>query len=154
MFALAASVQDGLAQTGGEGAAVAAPEAICEQRPFSVLVTVKNVKDARGTITIDLHDDDPEKFLKSGAKLARLRVPAVAGELMICVPVDAAGVYAIALYQDRDGNQKLDKTWIGLPAEPFGISRDAPLRMGPPKLKDAAFQVSGPLTPVTVTLRK
>ena len=153
-FGLALLGQDGLAQTGGEGAAVAAPDATCEHRPFSILVSVKNVKDARGTITLDLHNDDPEKFLKSGAKLARLRVPAVAGELKICVPVEAAGVYAIALYQDRDGNQKLDKTWIGLPAEPFGISRDAPLRMSPPKLKDAVFEVSGPLTPVTVTLRK
>ena len=32
---------------------------------------MKNVRDARGTITVDLHDDNPEKFLKAGGKLAR-----------------------------------------------------------------------------------
>ena len=130
------------------------PEDACAQRPYSILVSVKNVRDARGTITIDLHDDDPAKFLKSGGKLARMRVPAVPGDMSVCVPVEKPGVYAIALYQDRDSDQKLDKTWIGIPDEPFGVSRDAPIRMGPPKLKDAAFEVNSALTPVTVTLRK
>jgi uncharacterized protein (DUF2141 family) len=146
-----------LGGTGGARAAdgiVSAPEMSCDGRPYSILVLVKNVKDDRGTITIDLHGDNPDLFLKSGAKLARLRLPAVPGDMKICVPVEKPGVYAIALYQDRDSNQKLDKTWIGLPSEPFGISRDAPLRMAPPKHKEAAFEVNGPLTPVTVTLRR
>jgi uncharacterized protein (DUF2141 family) len=132
---------------------VSAPEMSCDGRPYSILVVVKNIKDDRGTITIDLHGDDPELFLKSGAKLARLRLPAVPGDMKICVPVEKPGVYAVALYQDRDSNLKLDKTWIGLPSEPFGVSRDAPIRMAPPKHKEAAFEVTGPLTPVTVTLR-
>ncbi len=134
--------------------APASSEAACESRQYSILVHVKNIKDARGTITVDLHGDDPDKFLKSGAKLDRLRVPAVAGEMQICVPVERPGVYAVALYQDRDSNMKLDKTWIGMPSEPFGVSRDAPIRMGPPKHKDAAFEVTGPLTPATVTLHR
>ncbi len=125
----------------------------CEHLPYSILVSVKNIRDDRGTITVDLHDDDPEKFLKSGRKLLRLRAPAVQGEMKICVPVEKPGIYAIALYQDRNNDHKLDKTWVGLPAEPYGVSRDAPIRMAPPKLKDAAFDVNGPLTPVTVILR-
>jgi uncharacterized protein (DUF2141 family) len=128
------------------------PVVACDQQPYSILVTVKNIKDTKGTITIDLHDDNPEKFLKSGGKLARLRFPSEKGEMKICVPVEKGGVYALALYQDRDSNQKLDKTWIGLPAEPYGISNDAPMRLGPPKHKDAKFEVTGKLTPVTVTL--
>jgi len=144
---------------GAAGAANSPPpdgvdQTACRELPYSILVHLKNVKDDRGTITIDLHGDDPEKFLKSGAKLLRMRVPAAAGDMNICVPVDKPGIYALALYQDRDSNLKLDKTWIGLPDEPFGVSRDAPIRMAPPKHKDAAFDVAGPLTPVTVTLRK
>lgn len=127
--------------------------AVCAARPFSILIAVKNIKDARGEITVDLHGADPEKFLKSGAKLERLRVPAEKGEMHICMPVESAGTYAVAIYQDRDSNTKLNKTWIGLPAEPYGVSRDAPMRLGPPKHKDAAFEVTGPMTPVTVTLR-
>ena len=143
-----------LLSTAAVRAAAPYSEAACEQRPYSILVEVKNIKDARGTITIDLHGDDPEKFLKSGAKLDRLRIPAVEGEMKICVPVEKPGVYAIALYHDRDSNMKLDKTWIGMPAEPFGVSRDAPIRIGPPKHKDVAFEVTGKLSPITITLRR
>jgi len=126
---------------------------VCATHPFSILITVKNIKDTRGEITVDLHGADPEEFLKSGAKLDRLRVPTEKGEMSICMPVEGAGTYAVAIYQDRDSNTKLNKTWIGLPAEPYGVSRDAPMRLGPPKHKDAAFEVTGPMTPVTVTLR-
>jgi uncharacterized protein (DUF2141 family) len=126
----------------------------CEQQAFSMLVSVKTVKDARGTITVDVHDDDPAKFLKSGGKLARIRVPAVAGETRLCIAVTKPGVFALALYHDRDGDTKLDKTWVGLPSEPFGVSNNPPFRLGPPRHKDAAFEVTGPGTPVNVILNK
>jgi uncharacterized protein (DUF2141 family) len=71
----------------------------------------------------------------------------------VCIPVDKPGVYALALYHDKDANTKLNKTWIGLPSEPFGVSNDAAIRLGPPKHADAAFAVAGPATPVTVNLR-
>ncbi|MDX2142900.1 MAG: DUF2141 domain-containing protein [Rhodospirillaceae bacterium] len=125
----------------------------CDRLAYSILVTVKNVKSAKGTVTVDLHGDDPDKWLAKGAKLARIREPAVTGETKVCIPVDRPGVYALALYHDKDANKKLNKTWIGLPSEPFGVSNDAAIRLGPPKHADAAFEVKGPATPVTVNLR-
>lgn len=127
-------------------------ETACEDRPFSVLVTVKNVRSDKGIITVDVHGDDPDRWLKKGGRVGRVRVPAVPGETKICVPVDKAGTYAFALYHDKDHNLKLNKTWIGLPDEPYAVSNDAPIRMGPPSYKDASFKVTGPLTPETVTL--
>ena len=50
------------------------------------------------------------------------------------------GRYAIALLHDENGNGKIDKALM-IPREGFGFSRDAPLRMGPPSFKDAAFDV-------------
>ena len=126
----------------------------CEELPFSVLVTVKNVKSAEGIITLDLHSDDPATWLKKGGRIGRVRVPAVEGQTTLCVPIEHAGTYAFALYHDRDHNLKLNKNWIGLPSEPFAVSNDAPIRLGPPSQKDAAFQVTGPLTPATVSLSK
>lgn len=143
-----------VATTGTAGAAEdeAARQAACRQMPYSIMIHLKNVRDDRGTITVDLHGDDPDLFLKSGAKLSRTRIPATAGDMDICLPVEKPGVYAVALYQDRDSDQKLDKNFIGIPSEPFGVSRDAPIRMAPPKHREAAFEVAGPLTPVIVTL--
>ncbi len=127
-------------------------QAACETHPYSIQITVQNVKEAVGTITVDVHDDDPEKFLKSGGKLARIRVPAQQGETTFCAAVPKAGIYALALYHDRNGNMKLDKTWIGLPSEPFALSNNPPKRLAMPRHKDSAFEVNGPRTPVVVEL--
>jgi uncharacterized protein (DUF2141 family) len=132
--------------------AVATTDLPCAQRPFSILLTVRNVKNDRGTITVDLHGDDPERWKKKGGKLARLRFPAAAGETQVCVPVDGPGRYALAVYHDRDGDGKFDKTWIGLPDEPYGLSNDAPARLGNPRYEDVSFEVSGPQAPVFTTL--
>ncbi len=53
-----------------------------------------------------------------------------------------AGIYAIALVHDENGNGKLDKRLI-IPAEGFGFSRNAPVRFGPPSFASAAFAVDG-----------
>lgn len=52
----------------------------------------------------------------------------------------APGTYAISLLHDENGNGKADKALI-LPKEGFGFSRDAKLRMGPPRFAAAAFTV-------------
>jgi uncharacterized protein (DUF2141 family) len=135
-----------------QSAAVPPGEASCEQRPYSILLTVNNVKSAKGIITVDVHGEDPERWLKKGGRIGRVRVPASKGQTVICVPIERAGTYALALYHDKDHNLKLNKNWIGLPSEPFAVSNDAPIRLGPPSFKDAAFPVEGPLTPATVTL--
>lgn len=170
--AAAASAQDSAPVQGTELAAAplaappegAAPDDVpkdapaqggaCDSRPYSMQIRVLGVRESRGTITVDVHDDDPAKFLKSGGKLARLRVPAVAGETAFCVTVPRAGIYALAIYHDRNANTKLDKNFIGLPSEPFGLSNNPPLRLAMPKHRDSAFEVNGPRTPVLIDLRK
>ena len=125
----------------------------CEQRPYSVMVTVTNVKDSRGTITLDLHDDDPAKWLKKGFHVERMRVPAKKGETKMCVPILKPGVYAIALYHDRNGDRQFDKNFLGIPTEPFGISNNPTIGLSAPPLDSASFEVKGPLTPLTIKLR-
>jgi len=131
----------------------AVQEGPCDSPDFSMEVVVDNVKSAKGTITVDVHDHDPAKFLKSGGKLARLRIPATEGETRFCILVPEAGIYALAVYHDRNANLKLDKTWIGLPAEPFGLSNNPPPRLAVPKHRDSAFEVTGPRTLVPIHLR-
>jgi uncharacterized protein (DUF2141 family) len=54
------------------------------------------------------------------------------------------GTYAIAAFHDENKNGKMDKNFVGAPAEGTGTSRDAkPAFMGPPSFKDAAFAYTG-----------
>ena len=83
----------------------------------------------------------------------RVRVPAVKGETKMCVPVAAPGTYAIAIYHDKNANRHFDKNFLGLPAEPYGVSNNPPINFGPPSLEDSAFKVEGPLTPMMIRLK-
>ena len=134
-------------------AAMAQAQTECREQPYSMLITVRNIKDAKGFITLDLHGDNPATFLKKGAKIGRVRVPSVKGETQACVPVAHPGLYAVGIYQDKNMNFALDKGLLGIPAEPYGVSNDPPIYFGPPKFQDSAVKVEGPLTPVTITLR-
>ncbi|MFO0570752.1 MAG: DUF2141 domain-containing protein [Polyangiaceae bacterium] len=51
------------------------------------------------------------------------------------------GTYAVALFHDADDDGELD-TFLGIPQEGFGFSRDArPSLFGPPSFERAAFRV-------------
>lgn len=52
------------------------------------------------------------------------------------------GTYAIACYHDENGNGKLDQNFIGIPTEGVGVSNNIMSSFGPPKFKDAKFEVS------------
>jgi acyl-CoA reductase-like NAD-dependent aldehyde dehydrogenase/uncharacterized protein (DUF2141 family) len=50
-----------------------------------------------------------------------------------------AGRYAVSVYQDLNGNGKLDSGAFGIPNEPVGISNNPKIRYGPPRFDDSAF---------------
>jgi uncharacterized protein (DUF2141 family) len=125
----------------------------CDEQPYSVLLTIANVKEARGSIAIELYDEVPEHFLRGYFKVGIVRVPAVKGEVTACVPIPKAGGYGLAVYHDRNDNTKFDKTWLGLPSEPYGTSNNPRFELRAPRIDEALFQVTGPLTPMKVNLR-
>ena len=51
------------------------------------------------------------------------------------------GTYAIAVLHDENNNDKADRALGMIPKEGFGFSRDAPVRMGTPSFRQAAFTV-------------
>lgn len=64
----------------------------------------------------------------------------------------APGRYAIALLHDENGNGKADRALM-MPTEGFGFSRDAKVRMGPPKFEEAAFDVRPGTAVQTIRMR-
>lgn len=49
------------------------------------------------------------------------------------------GRFAIAVYHDQNGNQKLDRNFFQYPTEPYGFSNNARSMTGPPSFELAAF---------------
>lgn len=62
------------------------------------------------------------------------------------------GTYAISFMHDENGNGDMDNNLLGMPKEPWGMSRDAPARFGPPSFEDASFLHPAP-APLTAQAR-
>lgn len=52
------------------------------------------------------------------------------------------GDYAVQATYDENDNGKVDRGLFGIPKEGVGFSNDAPIRLGPPRWKDAVFTVN------------
>ncbi len=48
--------------------------------------------------------------------------------------------YAIILIHDKNSNEKLDRNWLGLPAEPYALSGHPKFRFGPPLFEQTKFE--------------
>ncbi len=63
------------------------------------------------------------------------------------------GTYAVAAFQDLDGDGRLGRTGLGLPTEPYGFSNGAG-RRGRPDFASAAFRLPEPGTSLRVRLTR
>lgn len=62
------------------------------------------------------------------------------------------GTYAVSIYEDLNGNHKLDHNLLGIPREPVGVSNNPPERMGPPRFSECSFRVGATPKTIAVTL--
>ncbi len=65
----------------------------------------------------------------------------------------APGAYAVAAFQDQNGNRRLDRTGLGLPTEPYGFS-GAPERTARPDFARAQVAVREPGLSLRVRLTR
>ena len=103
--------------------------------------TVTGARKVQGNITFTLYGPRPTAFLAHKGSIALTRVTLTSRSATACFAVSAPGVYALAVYHDQNDNHHFDRTLIGLPAEGYGFSNNAPLRLGPPSFDAAKFPV-------------
>jgi uncharacterized protein (DUF2141 family) len=113
-------------------------------------VAVTNVTSARGRVHVDICPQ--AKFLKEDCPWSG-EAPATVGTTIVTVPDVPPGSYAAQAFHDRNSNGKVDRALFGIPTEPIGFSRDAPVRMSPPKFADAVFEHGSDRQRITLALR-
>jgi uncharacterized protein (DUF2141 family) len=108
-----------------------ADEAIAITPSATLIIHVENVGKG-GIVRLGLYDET--NYPDDNAKpVASADVQGVAGETVITLRDVPPGIYAIETYQDVNCNGRMDTTWLGLPLEPYGFSRDArPVLSKPP----------------------
>lgn len=132
----------------GAAASAAAPAAANE-----VSVTVTNIRSSEGVVRACL-TIDAKSFpnCRKDPKAKKVVVPAGSTVTFKFKGVKA-GNYAIAVLHDQNNNGKADRTLGMIPKEGYGFSRDAKVRFGPPKWKDAVFKHASGTKSMTIKMR-
>ncbi len=108
----------------------------------TLVVTVTNLEAGAGLVRMGIYKKG-ERFLvergslgksvtvKPGTNFARLEVPNLDFD-----------TYALAVYQDLNGNYKLDLNALGIPAEPYGFTNPIKSKWRRPTFEEMKFSFS------------
>lgn len=130
------SIRRQLIAVGFTSLAMIAPEVLAGD----IRLTVTEVPNDQGYLMVSLVDR-AEGFPRVPDPIAAVRLKARTGSMTVHFPELAPGTYAISIYHDENGNEKLDSNLLGMPTEAYGFSNDARGSLGPPKFEAAAFTV-------------
>ena len=97
--------------------------------------------------------DDPDTFPDRNKATRRTSAEVDDSNVELTIDGLPAGRYAVAAFQDLNGDAILNKSGFGVPREPYGFSKNARGRFGPPSFAAAAFDFSSENRTVDISLR-
>jgi uncharacterized protein (DUF2141 family) len=120
----------------------------------TLTVTINQIDVTRGgKVKIGVYD--VKGFAVVGQGIQEIDLPVegdTTGHLFQNLP---PGRYAIAVFQDVNVNDRLDKNFFGVPKEPYGFSQNIFGTFGPPDFEAVAIDLgSGASVTLTIRLKK
>ena len=117
--------------------------ASAEERPEAsdrvpLTLRIEGLASDTGHVICTLYTD-ASSWLQEGAYQAVVEAKPKNGVATCVFNHIAHGVYGVSFIHDLNDDKDMDENFFGMPQEPWGVSRDAPLRFGPPSFKDASF---------------
>lgn len=114
-----------------------------EKETHTITVTISGMKSDKGDVFVALYNSE-KNFLKKRFKGNIVNV--TDKKATVVFENIKNGIYAISVFHDENDNKKMDTRIFGIPKEPIGTSNSATGFMGPPKFKDAKFNVIADIT--------
>ena len=103
-------------------------------------VLIRNLEAGKGKVFASLCNKN--SFMKTRCGFEVVRKVSDSSQTLLFNDV-AEGEYAVSIFYDVNGNEKLDTSIFGIPRELTGVSNNATGKNGPPAFEDASFTVSG-----------
>ena len=118
-----------------------------------VTVVVSRLVSTTSTVKLYFYNTR-DGFLKSG-KWVFSKAVKPEGKREFTLPVELPeGEWAVAITQDLNNNNKVDKNFIGIPTEPYAFSNNIRPIMAAPGFDECKFTVDGPGQVVSIVLKK
>lgn len=117
-------------------------QTVSAQEKPQVSIKIQNIKQAKGNMRVAFYKKG-SAFPKEGSITYAKEVKVnQAGEMIIDFTDIPYGEYAIAVFQDKNQNKKIDKNLVGYPTEPFGFSKNFKPKFSEPKFSDCNVVIS------------
>lgn len=111
------------------------------QDSANLTVAIKGIQNQKGQVCLRIYDSERGFPLGNSSELKSQCTKITGNSLKLEFPALKKGTYAIAVIDDRNGNNKLDRDFFGIPEEGFGISNNptVSIKTGIPKFEKASF---------------
>ncbi len=123
------------------------------QQKYTLTVQVDGVDKDGGNVGVLVFNNDKGWPEDRFAALKDVVVPAHPGTVTVTIPDLPAGDYALAVGHDVNLNHKVDKNFIGMPKEQWGMSNNPHATLKPPAFSKAKFTLDKD-TELHVTMQK
>lgn len=117
-------------------------------------LNLSNVKSDKAKIHIGFYTKSDNFPVEGKGSIIKVISPEKSGSISVSFSDIPPGRYALALYQDLNGDKKLNKNFIGYPKEPFGFSRNFIPKLSAPKFVDCEIVFDELHTSFSVALLK
>jgi uncharacterized protein (DUF2141 family) len=111
----------------------------------SLAVTIDKLENDKGTVHVTLRDSTQKIIAEEHVPIKNHTAHASFDSL-------AQGRYGVRVFHDKNSNGKLDRAWLGVPQEGWGVSTDLKRRRGPVKFRNTLFYLKENKN-ITVTIR-
>ena len=108
---------------------------------YNIHLRVEGVEATEGEILVAIYNEG-DAFLKTEGAYRSQSARAVQGTTDLILEDLPEGDYALAIFHDRNSNQKMDKNWMGIPKEPLGFSNAKLKTFGPPSFDDCRIHLT------------
>lgn len=107
---------------------------------FNLRVNIDNINSLQGQIQIIIYNTK-EDFLKDEKGFKLLHFDINVNKMECLIENLPAGIYAVAILHDKDGDGKCAKNWLGVPTEGYGFSNNFRPKFAPPKFEDVNLTI-------------
>ena len=109
----------------------------------NLIVSIKGIQHKKGQVCLRIYDSESGFPLGNNSEFKSQCIKITGNSLEQKFTGLKKGTYAIAVIDDQNENNKLDRDFFGIPEEGFGISNNptVSIKTGTPNFKTASFSL-------------
>lgn len=103
-------------------------------------VNISNIKSPNGLIEIGLFNSE-KGFLKEGGQFLKKKVKVIGNSAQYTFNNLPKAEYSLAIFHDKNQNNKCDTNFLGIPTEGYGFSNNFKPTISAPKFSQTKFNL-------------